>query len=65
MITSKCEIFAFSVHLRDQYSGEKKTGRKEPKGKKSLGELASLYLWMDRVRREDGQFEALPKATSY
>ena len=60
-ITAKCEIFCFTTHMRDVWMGGRPTGRKEPKGKKTLFELASLYLCLDR-KPVDGKTPDAPSA---
>jgi hypothetical protein len=47
-LSAKCETFAFTTHLRDVWRGGTPTGVKEPKGKSTLFELASLYLFLER-----------------
>ena len=48
LLASRCKVFYFTSHLRDEWAGNSPTGRREPKGKETLMELASLYLWLDR-----------------
>ena len=63
-LSAKCEIFAFSTHLRDEYKGETRTGKKQPKGKKVIAELASLYAWLRPDVAPDGKPRSpVPKAT--
>lgn len=38
----------FTTHLRDEFKGAKPTGNRQPRGKETLFELASLYLWLKR-----------------
>jgi hypothetical protein len=47
-IASLCETFVFTTHMRNVWKGSAPTGRREPKGKDTLEELASLFLIMDR-----------------
>ena len=47
-ICAKCETFYFTAHLGAEFSGKSATGKKKPKGKETLFELASLYLWFSR-----------------
>lgn len=61
-IAAKCETFIFTSHLRDEWQGGKPTGRRKPKGKETLMELASLYLMMERKRNEKGEVPSIPSA---
>lgn len=47
-LADRCETFAFTSHLRQVWAGGRPTNRREPVGKSTLAELASLYLWLDR-----------------
>lgn len=60
-IAQRCEIFAFSTHMRDQFAGDKRTGKREPKGKNALAELASLYLLLQKNLDEKGKVNPIPK----
>lgn len=49
LMATKFDTFVFTVHLRQKYEGNAPlTGVYEPKGKDTLAESASLYLWLDR-----------------
>ena len=52
----------FTTHLRDEFKGGKPTSRREPRGKETLAELASLYLWLDRLPDEKGNTSPVPSA---
>jgi hypothetical protein len=52
----------FTTHLRDEFKGGKPTGRRESRGKETLAELASLYLWLERLPDEKGNTSAVPSA---
>ena len=52
----------FTVHLRDEFKGGSPTGRREPRGKETLAELASLYLWLERLPDDKGRTSAVPSA---
>ena len=54
-----CKCFYFTTHLRDEFKGGKPSGKREPRGKETLAELASLYLWLEQP---DGQEAARPSA---
>lgn len=47
--TGRCRTFAFTTHMRDQFSGNAPTGKREPKGKETLFELSTLYLLLERI----------------
>lgn len=53
-LAAKCETFAFTAHLRSVWRNGKPTSTQEPVGKQTLFELASLYLWLHRERRGEG-----------
>lgn len=62
-IATRCQTFAFASHLRSVWVGGKPTTRQEPKGKDTLMELASLYLWMERpLNPQDGKKQKTPSA---
>ena len=61
-IASRCKTFYFTAHLRDEFMGAVPTGKREPKGKDTLLELASLYLWFDRKAAIDGSVPEKPRA---
>jgi hypothetical protein len=61
-LASRCQSFAYSAHLRDEFLGAVPTGKREPKGKDTLMELASLYLWMERRAKIDGSVPEEPSA---
>ena len=48
------QCFFFTTHLRDEFKGGRPSGRREPRGKETLFELASLYLWLERSPDEKG-----------
>jgi hypothetical protein len=52
----------FTTHLRDEFKGGKPTSRREPRGKETLAELASLYLWLERLPDDKGKTSAIPSA---
>jgi hypothetical protein len=45
---SRFETFAFTSHTKVVWRGSAPTNQKTAKGKETLWELASLYLWLDR-----------------
>lgn len=48
MLRTYFETIYLTVHLRDEFVGNKPSGKREPKGKETLKELASLFLWFDK-----------------
>ncbi|MCP4540277.1 MAG: AAA family ATPase [Chloroflexi bacterium] len=63
-LSAKCQTFYFTSHLRSVWAGDKPApgGKKEPKGKETLLELASLYLWLERKPGTDGKVPDKPAA---
>ena len=62
-ITAKCQTFYFTAHLGAEFKGKSPTGEKKPKGKETLYELASLYLWFDReADKKTGNRSNIPAA---
>jgi len=57
-----CQCFFFTTHLRDQFKGGRPSGKREPRGKETLAELASLYLWLERAADKDGKTPDKPSA---
>jgi hypothetical protein len=51
-----------TVHLRNEFVGNSPSGKQEPKGKETLFELASLFLWFDRPKDPSGAVSAVPAA---
>ena len=61
-IGAKCQTFFFTSHLRSEWQGDRPTGKREPKGKETLFELTSLYLWLERKADKDGNVPDRPSA---
>lgn len=61
-LASRCETFVFAVHMGDVWSGDRPTGKRKPKGKSTLMELASLYLHLERKPDAKGNVPAKPAA---
>ncbi len=62
-ICARCECFYFTAHLGAEFGADKKpTGKKKMKGKETLFELASLYLWFDRSPDAKGARPNVPNA---
>lgn len=62
MLRAYYQTIYLTVHLRNEYLGNTPTGKKEPKGKETLFELASLFLWFDRSPDKSGKVSAKPSA---
>ena len=61
-LTSRCKTFIFTSHMRYAWKGSSPTSRREPKGKETLMELASLYLLLERKPDKNGKVAAKPSA---
>jgi len=46
--------------LRQVWQGNTPTSKREPKGKETLMELASLYVWLERKPDKEGKLPAVP-----
>jgi hypothetical protein len=63
-LQDKCEVFAYSNHLRKVWRRGKATDEVEPKGKGKLQELSTLRLFLDRSPARNGEDPPLiPSAT--
>lgn len=47
-LSVRCETLYFTAHLGKEFEGNTPTGKLKAKGKNTLTELASLYLWFSR-----------------
>lgn len=63
-LASRCVTFGFAVHMTDVWSKQTKqpTGKRKPKGKETLMELASLYLHLERKPSPQGAEPQKPSA---
>ncbi len=63
-ITARCETFYFTAHIGTEFDKTTKraTDRKKIKGKDTLMELASLYLWFNRDADANGVRPNAPAA---
>jgi hypothetical protein len=63
-LNAKCQTFYYTTHLRQQYEGNVPVrGKKEPKGKDTLFQLSSLYLWFERLPdKATGKAPSVPSA---
>lgn len=59
-LSNVCRTFYFTSHLRDEFVGNKPSGKREPKGKESLLEVASLYVWLERKPDTNGKVPEVP-----
>jgi hypothetical protein len=62
-ISARCETLVFASHLTTVWSGERPTGKRKPKGKVTLLELASLYVHLERRPDKQGKVPDKPSAT--
>lgn len=61
--SKKVETFAFTVHMGAVWKGSQPVeGKRKPKGKETLFELASLYLQMERPLSDEGKKTDKPSA---
>jgi hypothetical protein len=62
-ICARCETFYFTAHVGAEFADKKPTGKHKPKGKETLFQLASLYLWFDRAANpKTGERPKVPSA---
>jgi hypothetical protein len=61
-LASRCETFVFAAHMANVWKGDSPTGKRKPKGKETLFELASLYLQLERRPDAKGNVPAQPAA---
>ncbi len=61
-LSSICQTFVFTAHLRKVWVNGRPTSQFEPVGKDTLMELSSLYLWMDRSANAKGEVPEKPAA---
>lgn len=48
-VSARCETFYFTTHITSEWEGKSPIkGKFKPKGKETLDQLASLYLWFSR-----------------
>ena len=58
----KCQTLVFTSHLKSEWKGDRPTRNRIPKGKETLMEVASLYLWMERPTDDKGRKRPEPSA---
>ncbi len=47
-LASKVETLVITVHMRSEFKGSRPTGKRKPKGKETLMDIASLFMVLDR-----------------
>jgi len=63
-LASRCQTFVFTSHMTSVWAGDKPIpGKRKPKGKETLMELASLYLHLERKPDATGSIPSKPSAT--
>lgn len=60
ILSKKVETFAFTTHMGNVFKGGAPTGKRQPKGKETLFELASLYLELERKPDDKGKVDKKP-----
>jgi hypothetical protein len=61
-IASRCQTFVFAVHMGEVWAGDKPSGKRKPRGKSTLFELASLFIQLERPKDARGVVPAVPSA---
>lgn len=65
-LRARCQTFAVTLHMRNEFRGATPTGKREPKGKETLFQLATLYLQLERneikTGPRKGEVPAVPSA---
>lgn len=59
-LTAKFRTVVGTAHMRSVFDGAKPTGKREPKGKETIMEMASLYLLLERKVDAKGQKSEKP-----
>lgn len=62
MLRAMYQTVYLVVHMRNEFRGATPTGKKEPKGKETLQQLASLFLQFERRANDKGEVPAVPSA---
>lgn len=62
-LSTRCQTFVFTSHMRSKWQGGRPTSKREPKGKDTLMELASLYLLLSREKDHEGKVPMRPRGT--
>lgn len=52
-IATRCQTFYYTAHLGQEFEGNEATKKRKVKGKSTLNELASLFLWFERKPKAD------------
>lgn len=63
-VSARCETFYFTTHITSEWEGKAPVkGKFKPKGKETLDQLASLYLWFEReADPKSGERPKVPSA---
>lgn len=61
-LSVRCQTLYYTAHLGKEFEGEKATGKHKVKGKATLHELASLFLWFGRKPDAQGRKPNKPAA---
>lgn len=61
-ITAKCQTFYFTAHVGREFKGNVATEQLKARGKETLFELCSLYLWFERSPNARGERPEIPRA---
>lgn len=61
-LASRCQTFVATTHMGLEWAGDKPTGKRKPKGKETLFQIASLYLQMERKPDPKGGRPSVPSA---
>lgn len=62
LLRTKVHTFVFTTHMRYKYVGNRPTSQREPKGKETLMEMATLFLQLERRPNEKGVVPEVPSA---
>lgn len=66
LLRTMFDVIYLTVHMRNEFSGGRPTGRREPKGKETLEEVATLFLEFQRkvakTGKNKGQKQSVPSA---
>lgn len=61
-IATRCQTFYYTAHLGREFEGNEATKKMKVKGKSTLSELASLFLWFERKPGPNGTKPDAPSA---
>jgi hypothetical protein len=52
---ARCQTFVMNFHLKNEWQGDRPTGKRTPEGFDVMMKLATLYLWLDRTPKTKGK----------